>query len=139
VEWKQEDLKWEHFRGKILGPTDPASAPDGAIRKQILDEWKELGLQDEPNKGDNGVHASASPLEGLAERTNWLGMSILEDTFGKALMEAGISEETIKAWSVDPRVKLPGNEGEASIFDTLEDMDVAQCLEKCIAINEASP
>lgn len=64
VEFKPEDLSWSDFRGKILGPTDPAAAPDGAIRKQILDDWKGLGLLEAPNKGDNGVHASASPFEG---------------------------------------------------------------------------
>jgi hypothetical protein len=31
-----------------------------------------LGLQYCPNVGDNGVHASASPFEALAERMNWL-------------------------------------------------------------------
>ena len=30
--------------------------------------YKELGLTSVPNKGDNGVHASASPFEGLAEK-----------------------------------------------------------------------
>ena len=37
-----------------------------------------------------------------------------------------------------PRVTLPNAEGEASIFDTLEDMNFAECVEKCIAVNEAS-
>jgi hypothetical protein len=31
------------------------------------------GLKEVPNVGDNGVHASASPFEALAERLNWLG------------------------------------------------------------------
>jgi hypothetical protein len=137
VSFKPEDLSWADFRGKVLGPTDPSAAPEGAIRKQILDDWKELGLKDAPNKGDNGVHASASPFEGLAERSNWLGLSISEDSFGAALVAAGIAEDTIKAWSVDPRVKLPEG-GEASIFDTLEDLDVAQCLDKCVAVNNAA-
>jgi len=40
----------------------------GSIRKAILDNYKKLGLTSVPNKGDNGVHASASPFEGLAEK-----------------------------------------------------------------------
>mmetsp|Transcript_8103 Transcript_8103/g.12395 ORF Transcript_8103/g.12395 Transcript_8103/m.12395 type:complete len:327 (-) Transcript_8103:175-1155(-) len=135
VEWDPETLNWADFRGKVLGPTDPAAAPEGSIRKIILREWQSLGLKDAPNKGDNGVHASASPFEGLAEKTNWAGLEIHEDPFGKALLSAGISAKTIKAWSVDPRVKLPNNEGEASIFDTLEDMDAKECLSKCIVID----
>jgi len=138
VEWDPKDLSWADFRGKVLGPTDPAEAPDGAIRKAILQEWRGLGLKEAPNKGDNGVHASASPFEGLAEKTNWVGIEISADPFGKALLGANIKAETIKAWSVDPRVKLPNNEGEASIFDTLEDTDVQECLAKCVAINGVS-
>jgi hypothetical protein len=50
------------------------------------------------------VHASASPFEGLAERTNWLGVAIADDPFGKVLLAAGIPEATIKKWSSDPQV-----------------------------------
>lgn len=32
---------------------------------------------------DNGVHASASPFEGLAERMNWLEQPMESDAFGK--------------------------------------------------------
>ncbi len=38
----------------------------------LTSNWKELGLGYEPTVGDNCVHASASPFEGLAERMNWL-------------------------------------------------------------------
>ncbi len=37
----------------------PLRAVPGAIRKAILQEWRELGLKAEPNTGDNGVHAAA--------------------------------------------------------------------------------
>lgn len=135
VEWSPKKLSWEAFRNEVLGPTDPAEAPEGSLRKTILQKYKELGLDSEPNKGDNGVHASASPFEGLAERTNWLGKKIEEDTFGKALLDAGLSLETVKEWSVDPRVSLPdGSMG--SVFDALEDMDVEECLAKLVELND---
>ena len=73
VEWDPAKLSWEDFRGKVLGATDPATAADGSLRKTIFAQWKSLGLKSEPNVGDNGVHASASPLEGLFERMNWWG------------------------------------------------------------------
>jgi len=57
-----------------------------------------------PKPNPDQVHASASPFEGLAERTNWLGVAIADDTFGKALLAAGVPEETIKKWSSDPQV-----------------------------------
>ena len=72
VEWDSSAVSWADFRGKVLGPTDPAEAPAGSLRGMIMGRWQELGLKSEPNVGDNGVHASASPFEALAERLNWL-------------------------------------------------------------------
>ena len=57
------------------------------------------------------------------------------DSFGKALLDAGLSKETIADWSVDPRVNLPGGE-KGSVFDTLEDMDVDDCLAKLVELNK---
>eukprot|EP00966_Prymnesium_polylepis_P180088 4169957-Prymnesium_polylepis.1 len=79
VEWDPAVLSWEDFRGKVLGATDPATAADGAVRKEIFKDWKKLGLASEPNVGDNGVHASASPFEALAERLNWMGATLEGD------------------------------------------------------------
>merc|ERR1712194_560199 len=134
VEWNPKDLSWESFRGKLLGPTDPAECPEGSIRKCILDNYKDLGLTSVPNKGDNGVHASASPFEGLAEKCNWLGASSDSDAFGKALLGAGLSKKTVAEWSVDPRVNLPGGE-KGSVFDALEDMNAEDCLAKLVELN----
>jgi nucleoside diphosphate kinase len=137
VEWDPAVLSWSGFRNKLLGPTDPADAPADSIRGTILSEYKEFGLSSVPNKGDNGVHASASPFEGLAEKSNWLKRSVEETDFGKALLGKGLSIETIKEWSVDPRVHLPEG-GQGSVFDALEDMDAADCLTKLIEINAAN-
>ena len=134
VEWDSSKLSWSDFRNVVLGPTDPAEGPVGSLRRTILDEYKTLGLASKPDKGDNGVHASASPFEGLAEQNNWLGKSIEELSFGKALIKGGLSVATIKEWSVDPRVKqLDGSQG--SVFDALEDMDVDECLAKLVQLN----
>merc|ERR1711998_174604 len=130
VEWDSDALPWADFRGKVLGPTDPAEAPDGAIRGLVLKQWQELGLAAEPNVGDNGVHASASPFEALAERNNWLGAAFSEDPYGKELLAAGISEAMLKEWSVDPQVKGK------SIFDQLEDMDAAACTAKAVELSK---
>merc|ERR1719396_115567 len=97
VEWDSK-LSWADFRGKVLGPTDPSQAPKDSLRGHILKDWKKLGLSSEPNTGDNGVHASASPFEALAERANWLGYRIERDPFGKLLLKAGIAAGTIRDW-----------------------------------------
>ena len=134
VEFDPKDLKWEAFRGEVLGPTDPATAPAGSLRATIYKDWKSLGLKSTPTIGENGVHASASPFEGLAERANWLKADIAKDAFGAALMSAGISKKTIEAWSVDPQVAHAGGKG--SCFDLLEDKDAADCIATCLTIKQ---
>jgi nucleoside diphosphate kinase len=133
VSWPSDSLSWEDFRGKVLGATDPTAAPAGSIRRTILDQYKSLGLKTKPNTGDNGVHASASPFEGLAERMNWLGKSVEEDAFGKALLAKGISKDTIKEWAGDAQVTVNGETKDGktmSVFDTLEDLDSDTILDK---------
>ena len=128
VEWEPSKLSWEGFRGKVLGATDPSTAENGALRKAIYSNWKELGLKSEPNVGDNGVHASASPFEALAERLNWMGVKLEEDSFGKALLDSGIPKDKILAWTKDPQVPFDGKK--ASLFDLFEDLDYDDCLAK---------
>eukprot|EP00462_Mataza_sp_D1_P000996 CAMPEP_0175097666 /NCGR_PEP_ID=MMETSP0086_2-20121207/5409_1 /TAXON_ID=136419 /ORGANISM="Unknown Unknown, Strain D1" /LENGTH=406 /DNA_ID=CAMNT_0016371193 /DNA_START=51 /DNA_END=1271 /DNA_ORIENTATION=+ len=137
VEWDASKLSWEDFRGKVLGPTNPEDAPSGSLRGIICNDWRNLGLAYRPNVGDNGVHASASPFEALAERMNWLGASASSDHFGKAMLDAGISEATIKDWSVDPQVTYGGSSMPitGSLFDSVEDTDADNCLARCIMIN----
>merc|ERR1712187_658933 len=115
VEWDPAKLSWEDFRGKLLGPTDPKEAPADSLRGEILRDWKELGLPGEPNVGDNGVHASASPFEGMSERMNWLEARCSSDSFCKALVKAGVKEATIKYWNQDPQVKIDGS-GKRAVF-----------------------
>jgi hypothetical protein len=135
VEWNAAQLSWSDFRNKVLGPTDPAEGPEGSLRKTILDKYVSLGLTAKPDKGDNGVHASASPFEGLAEKMNWLKRPLEKDGFGQALLSAGLSKARILDWSVDPQVVLP-NGSKGSVFDALEDMDAADCLAKLVELNK---
>merc|ERR1711937_714287 len=81
VEWDGKEMSWEDFRGKALGPTDPVTAPEDSLRGMIYKNWEAYGLKSVPNVGDNGVHASASPFEALAEKMNWLEMKAEDDAF----------------------------------------------------------
>jgi hypothetical protein len=128
VEWDASKLSWEDFRGKVLGATDPSTAVAGSLRKEIHGQWKTLGLGAEPNVGDNGVHASASPFEALAERLNWMGVTLEDDAFGKAMLGSGIPKDTIMAWTKDPQVSFESKK--SSLFDLLEDLDYDDCLKK---------
>lgn len=137
VTWNPADLSWADFRGKVLGPTDPANAPVGSIRKTILDKYQELGLKSLPDGTDNGVHASASPFEGMAERLNWLGTPVSADPFGAKCLRIGMSDARIKEWAKDARVT--GEDGNpTSIFDALEDINVQECIDKLEKINMAN-
>jgi len=140
VEWDASKLSWEDFRGKVLGPTDPEEAPKDSLRGLIMNDWRKLGLAFRPNVGDNGVHASASPFEALAERMNWLGADCKTDYFGKHMLDAGISQKTINEWSVDPQVVYGAKNMsiKASLFDSVEDTDADQCLARCMMINSGN-
>lgn len=132
VEWNPNKLSWEDFRGKVLGGTDPKDAEEGSLRRKIYEQWEALGLSEEPNVGDNGVHASASPFEASAERMNWLKASMDEDRFAKAALSLGIPAETLKEWMGDAQVAYEGKN--QSIFDILEDLDTADVLDKLAVI-----
>merc|ERR1712070_33687 len=138
VEWDASTMSWSDFREKGLGPTDPVTAPEDSVRGMIYKDWEQLGLSAVPDVGDNGMHGSASPFEGLAELMNWRGCTLESQEFGAKLLESGISAETIKAWSVDPQVTLPGADATGSLFDAVEDMNADDCLAKLVAINAAN-
>lgn len=136
VEWDASKVSWKDFRGQMLGPTNPAEAPRSSLRGIINARWQELGLTSAPNTGDNGVHASASPFEGMAERNNWLGVPLEEDPFGAKLRSAGLSFDWIKAGCVDPQVKQDASGKMASLFDAVEDTDFAECCQKLKELSE---
>jgi nucleoside diphosphate kinase len=137
VEWESEKLSWEAFRKDALGPTDPADASPKSLRGAIYANWKALGLSAQPDVGDNGMHASASPFEAMAERANWLGGDIATDAFGRAAIQVGISKKTLQEWSVDPQVTYgaPSMRIKRSLFDSVEDVDTDLCLARLMMIN----
>ena len=134
VQWPTDSLSWKDFRGEVLGATDPAEASEGSARRMIYDNWEALELPEKPNTGDNGVHASASPFEAMAERNNWLGMTKEQDPFALGMLASGVSLETMESWQEDPQVQC-GNE-RGSLFDFLEDLDADDCLAKSRTIQQ---
>jgi hypothetical protein len=61
---------------------------------------------------------------------NWLHSDIATDSFGKELIAAGITADTIKKWSIDPQVKGK------SLFDQLEDLDASACIKKAVELSK---
>eukprot|EP00924_Labyrinthula_sp_SR-Ha-C_P009449 maker-scaffold_2-snap-gene-24.32-mRNA-1 protein AED:0.01 eAED:0.01 QI:71/1/1/1/1/1/2/349/396 len=132
VEFSPVLVSWEKFRNEILGSTDPKAAEPGSLRNEVWANWEKLGLESEPNTGDNGVHASASPFEAFAERVNWLGVALEEDSWGSTLLLNGVDLDKLKAMMGDAPVEYEGKV--QSSFDLLEDLDSEDCLEKILDI-----
>jgi len=134
VEWSPNVLSWGEFRLKVLGKTNPAEAHKDSIRGIIYADWEKLGLPEQPDTGDNGIHGSASAFEALIERMNWCGDELKSDAFGRLMLDAGVTEESIKKWSKDPQVVVSEDRKMGSIFDAFEDMDSGSCVDEALRI-----
>ena len=115
----------------MIGATNPADAAAGSARAELLSRWAELGLPAAPTLGNNGVHASAGPLEGLKERCVWAGGSLETDALATALTGgANVPRATLRLWLDDnPVVSLGG--ATDKIFDLTEEMGSAAVVELC--------
>ena len=133
VDWNptESGCSWGQFRADVLGATDPSTSVESSLRGLIMSRWEELGLGQQPSTGQNGVHGSASPLEGLAEKANWLGTKLEDDAFGKSLVALGVPADTVISWTRDCQI-----EGVGSVFDHFEDTNVDDCYMKAKAINK---
>jgi hypothetical protein len=136
VRWAASDLTWADFRAKVVGGTDPSTASPGSVRRLLFDRWRALGLAAPPAMGTNGVHASASPLEALFERCNWLRLpSYVVDPFGAELIlgGSGLDQETLERWASDPAVTFEG--APQSVFGLHEGLDAAKCLKRAADVH----
>mmetsp|Transcript_23057 Transcript_23057/g.71861 ORF Transcript_23057/g.71861 Transcript_23057/m.71861 type:complete len:401 (+) Transcript_23057:105-1307(+) len=127
---------WDTFRTKVIGETNPVRAFDGSLRQAIFDKWEDCGLPEQGSVADNGVHASAGPVEALRERLVWLGCSIDDDPMGKKLLDGGATKAIIEEWLDNPTEKVLGREG--PLFDLTENQDTAEVV-KIVVANLARP
>ena len=128
VEWEADDLSWKDFRQRLIGTTDPATAAPGSLRRILYDQYERFGLSGPPDKGQNGVHGSASPWEGLVECANWWNLSYEETALGRSLLDTS-ARSLLDAWSKDPTVVVDAATGQrGSLFDTLEELNADDCL-----------
>eukprot|EP00760_Papus_ankaliazontas_P033576 PhM_4_TR645/c0_g1_i2/m.18726 len=125
VSWSEADLTWEAFRGKVIGATDPTKAPADSIRGVVYHQWRALGLDAQPDMGNNTVHASAGPLEGLTERVVWTGATVSNDFYGHQLLSAGLPRERVEAFMLNPLIPHQGRP--TPLFDVVEDKQSSLC------------
>jgi hypothetical protein len=137
VEWAADSMHWADFRSKFIGATNPAKAETTSLRGQVYAQWESLGLAAQPDTGDNGIHASASPFEALVERMNWVNADVSNDSFGKRLLALGVPQDTVIEYSTDPQVAFSGEK--SSLFDLLEDLNAEECAQKLAKAYDESP
>ena len=87
---------------------------------------------------NNGVHASAGPLEGLKERVVWCGAELAKDALAQQLVAAGVALPTLEAWLRDnPEVTLGGETDK--LFDLTEEIGAEALVELCRSALEGAP
>lgn len=117
VQFEEDQLSWKDFRFKVIGKTDPAKAVEGSLRNVLFNKWNELGLRNQPNYSDNGVHASAGPVEALRERIIWFHDHFANDSY---VLELGKNKDAIKF--------LKSHLLSAEFFDETEDKNSSEVL-----------
>jgi hypothetical protein len=122
ISWKESDVKWEDYRTHFVGATNPAKAVPNSIRNYMLNNYQALGLLDAPQGSDNGIHASASPVEAAYEigqvwRPN--KEKLMETQVWLEGRKAGVSEKLLIGYLT--------NENDIS-FDICEHRDLSACI-----------
>ena len=134
LRWDESALTWQAFRDDVVGATDCKAAREGSLRNLVLQRWEALGLQAAPTGSENGVHASASPLEAAAERAIWLraGGRYDGDPLGEAWKAAGLPMDMLTRWSTNPEEVVAGKDA-ANVFDVVEGCDTSELLRLALA------
>lgn len=130
VAFDSQVLSWAKFREEVIGATDPTAAVSTSMRAKCLAQWETtLNLKEAPDTGNNCIHASAGPIEGLKERTIWCNWNLAQDPFGSRLMDAVLADDNAVVAEImieNPKVSLFGKKG--SLFDLTEDVDSPSVL-----------
>ncbi|KAL7565912.1 hypothetical protein ACA910_021497 [Epithemia clementina (nom. ined.)] len=122
VKWPADALSWRDFRAKIVHSinqqveekvgsyitdislskkkkqkkNDDKNKKRGAGPSETLNPTEKIGC---PGARRSLVHASASPLHALTERVHWLGTTVEDDSFGKALLATGaVKPKVLSKW-----------------------------------------
>jgi nucleoside diphosphate kinase len=119
---------WAELRSKLIGVTDPKEAAAGSIRNQLLQQKEELGLKD-VDKGTNGIHMSAGPLEGMVELRRFFSdheagkeLTYEEIAFGQLL-----GADQANKLAANPDLDQEGKK--VSAFDATEESDAKPAAE----------
>jgi hypothetical protein len=130
----QTDAEWDALRGDMIGATDPQEAPEGSIRRTLLERQDELGLPP-VDQGSNGVHLSAGPLEGLVETIRFVsdhdaGTTIdpADTAAGRAFLDGGIDADSLAYLMGNP--VLETDDEYVSAFDLTEEINTDAAIQR---------
>ena len=127
------NMNWTDARNNFIGSTFPASAENGSIRKELLNNKPELGLT-EVSQALNGVHLSAGPVEALIElcryNSNYSNIEQIKQytdfSFGKNLLKSFDKE---KIEMILSNINISTNGKAISIFDLTEEKNSEEAIE----------
>ena len=63
ISFDSKKIHWKDFREKFIGVTNPKKAMEGSLRHYLYHNYESMDLTTQPAGSDNGIHASASPVE----------------------------------------------------------------------------
>lgn len=132
----RSNQEWEVLRSELTGATNPEKAKAGSIRAELLARMDELNLK-AVNQGNNGVHLSAGPLEGMVELQRFFSdheagepLNWTDTLFGRQLAEAGIGQDRIAKLADNISLDVEGQSVPA--FDLTEEVNASDALKSLI-------
>lgn len=125
--------EWKTLRNDFLGSTSPGAAAAGSLRREFLEKRSELGIK-HIDQGNNVVHFSAGPLEGMVETIRYFSdhskgstLTLSETCFGKLLLDSGFDHQNVESLSTNPQ--LSRGERRISAFDLTEETQPDEAVE----------
>nr|CCC93847.1 conserved hypothetical protein [Trypanosoma congolense IL3000] len=129
VSWLESRMTWRSFREDVVGCTNPERAHPNSLRGLIRDHWHTLGLKGPCTTTDNGVHASAGPLEAVLERHLWVNSPLTHDPFTLRLEERGLTGALLYGWRTNPVVVMGDGSRRGCVFDLLENLQTTEVVD----------
>ncbi len=120
------DTDWSKLRNDLIGVTFPEKADPGSIRGTLFLNPHAYGFE-KVDIGNNGVHLSAGPYEGVVEIINFFGNLLNLDTSAKPplairkLVAAGLTPEQALGVTKNPTVTKDGKQ--TDLFSATEDVN----------------
>ena len=126
------DTDWATLRGDLIGATNPENAAAGSIRGMLFADPAKYGFES-VGSGNNGVHLSAGPFEGMAEIINFLGnlfdldVSAEPPLLLQKLQAAGLSQAQALKATENPTIEVDGKSSD--LYGATEDINTGEAVE----------